>query len=340
MNQKKLVVITEGGRTLGFGHITRATSLVSNFLLYGYSVNFILNADKSVLNIISFPYEIFDWREEKKLLFEKVKEYSLILLDSILIEDNQIKELESLNIPIIFIDDEKQRNILEKGFVVDWTILRNETNSFKNRKKKVHYFLGSKYIPLRKEFYKKDVKTNLINKKLSKIMISFGGSDIRNLTPMILDLLNDNFPNIKKDVIIGAGFDNIEEIKKHSTSNTNLITYASAKDMINSMETSDIAISAGGQTLYELAKIGIPTIGILLVENAKADTLGWEKTGFLKFVGRYNEKSLKENIINEIKNLSIYENRLRSRECALKHMPRNGGKLLVKEIIKILNDTF
>lgn len=340
MNQKNLVVITEGGKTLGFGHITRTISLANNFIQYGYLIDFIINADSSIDKIIPCEYKSFNWLEKKEQLFKIVKKYNLILLDSILIEDEQIKELESLNIPIIYIDDERQRNILDKGFVIDWTILKEESDSFLNRKKNVYYFLGSKYIPLRKEFYDKEVKKNSINKDISKIMITFGGSDVRNLTPMILKLLNNNFPNIKKDVVIGAGFSNIDEIRNNLTLNTNLIMNANAKDMINSMQTSDIAIAAGGQTLYELAKIGIPTIGILLVENAKEDTFGWSKTGFLRFAGSYDEENLEDNVINEIEYFFSQENRLKSQENAFQYISKDGGKLLAKQIIEVLNDTF
>ena len=170
-------------------------------------------------------------------------------------------------------------------------------------------------------------------------MITFGGSDVRNLTPKILEILNINFPNIKKDVIIGPGFNNLEEIKKHSNNaNINLITNASTEQMIESMRTSEIAIAAGGQTLYELAHIGTPAIGILLVENAKADTMGWSKVGFLNYIGTYCDLHLEEKLITAIKSLLTQENRLKAQENAHKYISKNGGQMLVKEILESLND--
>ena len=338
MNNKKILVITEGGKTLGFGHITRTISICTIFASFGYEIEYIINGDSSIENIMNYPYQIFDWQTEQSRLEENLKNKYLILLDSILVKDDQIKRIESFNIPIIFIDDEKQRNILNKGFVVDWTILREKENLFENKKENVKYLLGSKYIPLRKEFYKENIQ-NIIKENVSKIMITFGGSDVRNLTPKILEVLNINFPNIKKDVIIGPGFNNLEEIKKHSNNaNINLITNASTEQMIESMRTSDIAIAAGGQTLYELAHIGTPTIGILLVENAKADTIGWSKVGFLNYIGTYCDLHLEEKLITAIKSLLTQENRLKAQENAHKYISKNGGQMLVKEILESLND--
>lgn len=337
MSKKKLIVITEGGQNIGFGHVTRTISLATNFLSLGYNVEFIINGDNSLNELVeSYNNQIFNWLEDKQKLLDSLKDSSLILLDSILIEDSHIKQLESLEIPIIFIDDERQRNILEKGFVVDWTVFRDNDLTFIDKKENVTYLLGSLFTPLRKEFC--NAELNQINQNVSKIMVTFGGLDIRNLTPMILKLLNKNFPNFKKDIIIGAGFSNIEEIKKNITENTNLIYNATAQDMINAMQTSDIAIASGGQTLYELAKIGLPTIGILLVDNAKDDTFGWNKAGFLRYVGSFNEIGLEKNIIKEIENLFSYDTRVEMQKNGLKHISQNGGELLVNEIIKVLND--
>lgn len=339
MTTKKLLIITEGGKEIGFGHITRTLSIATHFFNFGYELHFIINGDDSLVDIMKpYSYKIYNWQAETQKLEKNLQDCQLILLDSMKISDNQIKKLETLHIPIIYIDDEKQRNILERGFVVDWTVFRNNDNSFLPKKENVKYFLGSLFTPLRQQFL--EASQNPINQEVKKIMITFGGSDVRNLTPFIVKILNTNFPNLEKDIIIGGGFDNIDEIQKYTTHNTNLIYNATAKEMIASMQTSDIAIAAGGQTLYELAKIGIPTIGILLVENAKDDTLGWAKTGFLKYIGEFDSSSLQEDIINAIKNLSSYDIRVQMQKDGAKYISQNGSKLLVEQILKDLDDTF
>ena len=338
MIAKKLFIITEGGKELGFGHITRTISLSTYFISFGYEIQFLVNGDDSLNEILSsYSYKIYNWLHSYETLLQDLKYADLILLDSMQILDSQIKQLEALRKPIIFIDDEKQRNILESGFVIDWTVGRDDNNSFFPRKQNVHYFLGSLFTPLRKEFL--NGAKNQINQNMEKMMITFGGSDIRNLTPLILEVLKTSFPNIVKDVIIGGGFNNIEEIKKHTTYNTNLIYNATAQQMIRVMQTSDIAVAAGGQTLYELAKIGLPTIGILVVENAKDDTLGWNKTGFLKYIGRFDNLSLKENLIDAINDLSSYARRVQMQKDGFKHMSQNGTQFLVEHITKGLNDS-
>lgn len=84
-------------------------------------------------------------------------------------------------------------------------------------------------------------------------MVTFGRDDAKNMTPNIINLLNKEYSALKKNIIIGRAFDNIEEIKKEIDENTNLIYYPNAEKIKEVMLNSDIAISAGGQTLHELA---------------------------------------------------------------------------------------
>ena len=105
-------------------------------------------------------------------------------------------------------------------------------------------------------------------------MVTFGGDDAKNMTPKILAFLNDEYPNLIKNVIIGRAFQNIDDIKKYTDKNTNLIYYPDAEKMKEIMFESDIAISACGQTLNELASVGVPTIGVCTAGNQLGNVKG------------------------------------------------------------------
>jgi spore coat polysaccharide biosynthesis predicted glycosyltransferase SpsG len=253
------------------------------------------------------------------------------LLDSILIINKQIKQLEGTKIPIIFIDDEKRRNVLNNGFIVDWTVLSDKKDYFNPKKQNVKYLLGSNYAPLRKLFNSADKIE--IKDAIKSIMITFGGSDVKNITPKILNLLVNSYPNIIKNIIIGSGFNNIIEIENLKDNNTNLIFNANENTMVDIMQKSDLAIASGGQTLYELALIGIPTIAILVVKNAQDDTTGWHEAGSLINAGWENDENLENNILKFIIKLNDKKLRLEMQENANKYIKQNGAKRLVDGII-------
>ena len=58
----KVVILTEGGADIGFGHITRCLSLYQAFEEKGIVSEMIINGDGSVLGLLrNSNYQIFDW---------------------------------------------------------------------------------------------------------------------------------------------------------------------------------------------------------------------------------------------------------------------------------------
>jgi spore coat polysaccharide biosynthesis predicted glycosyltransferase SpsG len=327
-----LIVITEGGVDFGFGHVTRCLAIASEFESLGFNIGFIVNGDRSIDAILAGKsFTIFNWNHEQRKLISHFIDGSIVLIDSISISDSLILKLEKLNIIIVFIDDERRRNILNRGFVLDWTVLSDEQDHFIHKKKNVTYLLGSSYTPLRKEFYL--AKKNNIKQNLETILITFGGSDSMSLTPEVLKTLVDNFPEINKHVVIGPGFKNIENITKYKDKNTDLIFNVNAEKMARLMQNCDIAIASGGQTLYELAQVGTPAIVILIVENAKHDTVGWDKVGSVKNIGWYYDDNLLENLIATIKTLKNMSERESMQQKGQKYISANGAKVLVDSIL-------
>ena len=71
---------------------------------------------------------------------------------------------------------------------------------------------------------------------------------------------------------------------------------------------SDIAISAAGQTTYELARISLPTIMIKVAKNQDLNIKGWLNHGFCEYAGFWINNNLLYNIlcsINRLKKIEI-----------------------------------
>lgn len=134
---------------------------------------------------------------------------------------------------------------------------------------------------------------------------------MRNLTPTVLKLLVSTYPELHKKIIIRKGFQNTTEIETLEDHNTELIYYPDAVEMKNVMLESDIAIAAGGQTLYELARVGLPTICVCVAQNQLQNSEGWRKSGFLEYVDLHNDENLLNNLRDAINKLMPYAERFR-----------------------------
>ena len=328
----KVFIITEGTKNTGFGHITRCLSLCQAFEERGILPEFIINGDNNIEYLLKdVDYQIFNWLDEKSKLFKKVKDADIAIIDSYLADISVYNTVSNLVRLAVYIDDNKRLDY-PKGIVVNGSIYAKELNYPKRNG--VTHLLGTKYILLRKEFW--DVPNKEIKNKIESVMITFGGDDAKNMTPKILAFLNDKYPNLIKNVIIGRAFQSIDEIKKCENKNTNLIYYPDAEKMKEIMLESDIAISACGQTLNELASVGVPTIGVCIAENQLGNIKGWENIGFLEYAGWYSKDNILEKIKNVIENLKDSKERKNKFKIARKFIDGEGSLKIIDKIVKEL----
>jgi UDP-2,4-diacetamido-2,4,6-trideoxy-beta-L-altropyranose hydrolase len=327
-----ITILTEGGQNIGYGHLTRCLSLSQSLEEAGTDISFIVNGDSEAKNILSkISFENFDWIKRKKKLLDRLQKVDTLLIDSILIHRSLFKQIAKIVSNIIFIDDYYQWKH-KKGIIIDWTVFAE-----KNRKDKINksekYLLGTTYAALRKEFW--DIPKKKVSNFMKNILITFGGNDLRNLSPKIISLINSYFPNSETTVIIGGSYNNLKEIEAEVNESTTLVFSPDATKMKDCMLKADIAIASGGQTLYELARVGVPTIAIILVDNQIDDTNGWQKTGFLLNAGWWNDNRLEENIVTLITKCLKRSNREKMGVIGRSFIDGQGAKRIAQAIISM-----
>jgi len=288
----KVCIITEGGKKMGFGHITRCSSIYQAFNEIGIIPQFIVNGDESIHNLLKdINPETFDWINNQKKLLATLRDADIVFVDSYHADYNLYKEISSPVKTAVYLDD-NMRLEYPKGFVLNGAISAEQLPYPEN--KDVDYLLGVQFAPLRKEFW--DTAAKQVRDEIEVIMVTFGGTDMHNLTPKVLKMLIDTYPELLKKVIIGNCFQNIAEIEKLKDNNTELIYYPNAAKMKKIMFESDITISACGQTLYELACVGVPTIAVTTADNQSINARGWQKAGFIEYDGHQSKTDLLGNI--------------------------------------------
>ena len=321
----QVCILTEGGNNYGYGHITRCSSIYQAFKYYNSFPNLIVNGDESIKSILrEIDFEIINWLDD----FSIVSQADIVVIDSYLAELDYYAEL-SKKIPlVVYIDDNNRLNYPE-GIVVNGTL--DASNMGYSKSNNVTYLLGSDFIPLRKDFW--EIPKLKINDNIENILITMGGNDLRNLTPNILKLLKDEFPNVSKKVIITDSFKNISEIEGLKDDSVELFYSPDSHEIINIMSNVDLAISSSGQTLYELACIGVPTIAIGIIDNQKDNILNWMNQGFIEYAGCWDDVNLKNNILDKISYLQDKDTRFDKRLLGIKAVNGKGSLNIVKNIL-------
>jgi spore coat polysaccharide biosynthesis predicted glycosyltransferase SpsG len=305
----KVFILTEGGKNIGFGHIARCNAIYEAFEEKGILPSFIINGDEAIRNILkNKKYKISNWLKEKDRLFDLVDTPDAVIIDSYLADLSFYKKVSEIAKISVYIDDIKRLNY-PYGIVINGSIYAQRLTYPKRQE--VFYLLGSQYMPLRKAFW--DVKEKPLNKNIKNVLITFGGTDHTIFSKDLTSYLKNNF----------------DFVFLNASSNDAV----SAENMVKLMLKADICISGGGQTTYELARCGVPTIGIGLAENQLLNLKWWEKSGFLKFAGWSNNKDLFTNIKKLLED-SDYKERIKMSEAGRSFVNGQGARKIVEAVLK------
>jgi len=326
----RIFIITEGLKNTGYGHITRCLSLYQAFEERNISPIIFVNGDNNCKPYLeNARYEIIDWLSEENNLFEKIKKSDVIIIDSYLANLNFYKKISLLTDKPVYVDD-NLRLEYPQGIIINGTI--NAQNFDYPLKDEIVYLLGLQYIPLRKEFW--NVPDKYIRDKMEEILIILGGYDNHNLIPDILKFFSNSNPLLKKNVVVGSESNNLNEIKKVVDSHTEIIINANAEKMKRIMLKSDLAISAGGQTLYELARVGLPSIVIGAAENQSRNIKGWAEVGFIKFIGWWHDLNLLKNLEKAFTELENFSERKEISFIGRKNVDGAGCLRIIDKVLK------
>lgn len=134
------------------------------------------------------------------------------------------------------------------------------------------------------------------NKNIKNITVTFGGSDPNGLCFLVLKSVKDIENRYAFKFIIGPAFKDMEKFKKEISKRK--IEYAiSPSNIYEIFSKSDLVISNGGVTCFELCALGVPFIGISNME--------WE----IKRLRKLHElKACKHIIINNDLKKNILQN--------------------------------
>lgn len=327
----KVYILTEAGKNVGFGHLMRMMGICQAFETKNIRPTFIINGDESVVEYLKeTDYEIFNWLDNQERLFDMIKDADIAIIDSYMADDAIYEKISNLvKLPVYY--DDNNRIEYPSGVVVNGNI--HAKDLVYPKRDVINYLLGLEYLPLRKEFW--DVPEKKVREKVEAIMVTFGGDDSRNMTPKVLKLLAENYPNIKKNVIIGKGFKNIKEIEKASDENTVLNYFPDAQKMKEVMLESDIAISAGGQTLYELARVGVPTVAVIVADNQIGNVTNFLCKNLIYHSEFYSDSNLNKNIKKSVFDLFEYEKRTRINIMLRNQLDGLGQNRLIEHLMEI-----
>lgn len=296
---KAVLIRVDANKKIAMGHLRRCHTIAKELKKYGIKVIMLFSDSESldllkkidsegiVDSTIVLGVDYKDLLQETGRLQSIVNETgaNLILIDSYYINEEYVKCVSNLK-------SEDSKKILTASLdgllrlkyscdIVINTDLGSELSKDIQINAK-HKLLGTEYAILREQFSNVNYK---IRNKCSNVFISTGGTDPYDTRYKLLKtfLCDSKKKELTYHVVSGAA-DNSQELLEIAQ-NGNVKLYSNISNVADIMAECDLAISAGGTTLYELCAVGIPGISFSLADNQLEQVKAFDKRGLITYAG-------------------------------------------------------
>ena len=287
-------------------------SIAREVMKLGQEVMFLV-ADKQAREILEcngYPWiclnskwDAMDFELERLILL--IQEYHIerLLIDSYFVTEHYLLELRK-HTTVVYLDD-----LAAFSYPVDVLINYNnyadKLDYHSGYHWNVDFYLGCKYVPLREEF--RNINKNYRN-EVSRILITTGGADLYHVAKKFIQYLEqetllqeettlqkkqkeilDKQPfdirRIQYHIVVGKFNSDREVLKKLARKYPQIILHFDVTNMSEIMKNCDIAITAGGSTMYELCACGVPMITYTFADNQLLGAKGFEQLGVASYCG-------------------------------------------------------
>lgn len=153
--------------------------------------------------------------------------------------------------------------------------------------------LGPRYALLREEFLGAKNSIEPVGANEFCILLYFGASDTHGLTLTTIKAIHQvSVANLKVDVVIGASNPAKDEIRELCSASDSLTFHCQVENMAELMFRADLAIGAGGTTIWEHLMMGVPSIVIAVADNQVGHSRYLSDIGAICYLGEAASVSL------------------------------------------------
>ena len=103
-----------------------------------------------------------------------------------------------------------------------------------------------------------------------RLLVALGLTDVRGITGRVLQLLRPELGELEVDVAVGAGAPSLPWLTHLKSSDPRIHVHVDTTGMVELMTAADLAVGAGGSSVWERACLGLPSVNVVLAENQRA----------------------------------------------------------------------
>lgn len=298
----------DGNAKIGAGHLMRCLTVAEALAEKAGSkeeICFVCADQQSgeAVKAAGFRVQVFntDYRrmEEELLLWNVFGRDNRILVDSYYVTDAYLEKLRQFG--KVFLLDDMSEHAYPVDGVINYNAFAKEAayqRLYADSETGIQTkcYIGSKYVPVRRQFLNREYG---VGEAVKDVLITTGGGDLDNIAGEMLQSIYRE--GIDFHVVTGRFNPHLEELKKLEKTQKGVHIYHDVKDMAELMQRCDMAITAGGTTIYELAVLGIPFLCFSYARNqeALAEYIGTNQIA--GYLGKYHQNQ--EEVLRNLQKL-------------------------------------
>lgn len=285
----------DGDSMIGLGHVTRCISL-AHMLRHEFNIRFFCHAitEQLAQEITTNGWDLVRIECENQLL-QSITPADTVVLDGYHFDANYQKEIKSRQAKLVCIDD-----ICSGEYYADLII--NHAPGVKEERYRAkpytQFALGQDYALLRPAFLKQASATRRIG-SFETLLICFGGSDYRNLTGNVLQIVLEFGAFQEIYIVTGSANSHVEVLLPIVEANRERVKHFHAVDemqMMRLMLRAEIAVVPASGILFEALACGNLVLSGYYVENQQAIFNGFKDLHAIVSLQDFNEGSVRKGL--------------------------------------------
>lgn len=146
--------------------------------------------------------------------------------------------------------------------------------------------LGPRYAPLRRQF--QELEQIDVSCRVKRVLVSTGGTDPLGMAMLITEAVVSAASEYALEevvVLVGSMSNAREALTRRFSGDRHVRLVSGVSDMAELMRSCNLAVSANGTTVYELAACGVPAITFAISEEQRASGEGMSNLGAVAYCG-------------------------------------------------------
>jgi spore coat polysaccharide biosynthesis predicted glycosyltransferase SpsG len=276
-----LAIFTEGDVSRGLGHISRCSAYAALWRQCGGRVAWIVDGDQAAARALAGESHVTWAKWQDGPHPPGGMKADVAIVDSYSAPENVLAVIAEQTRFTVYIDD------LERVRYAAGLVVHSAPGEVRDTAGAAVWATGPAWHPMRLPFWDVAPRGEPA-RDVKRVLVLMGGTDLHSLTAPMAGFASRHFPGAEVDAVLGAGSDHDAALP----GGTRLHRALNAEAMRDLMLSSDLCISAAGQTLYELARCGVPTVAIGVAENQKRHMRAWPETGAMLAAGWWDDPDL------------------------------------------------